>query len=94
MQSAVIEQRIRRLTRQQLSGGLRGVERERRTPMEQVMRRAQARGEIGMDRDIDLDIDALLGIIYFRHLIRGAPVTKQLAGDCVATWLAGSTSPA
>lgn len=76
----------------ELADLLKGVEREGRTLMEHVLRRAQARGEIAADRDIDLDIDALLGIIYFRLLIRRVPITPELAGDCVNVWYAGIRS--
>ena len=59
--------------------------------MEHVLQRAQARGEIAADRDIDLDIDALLGIIYYRILVRRMPITSELAGECVSVWYAGVT---
>lgn len=72
---------------------LGGVERERRSLMVHVLKRAQVRGEIAADRDADMDVDALLGIIYFRYLIRRIPITPALAGDCVDAWFTGIRDP-
>lgn len=77
-----------------LAATLSAVLEERRGLMEAVFAAAQARGEIAPDRDTAFDIDALLGAIYFRLLIRRLPVRPADAGAIVAAWLGGATAQA
>jgi AcrR family transcriptional regulator len=71
----------------ELAAALSAVLEERRGLMEAVFASAVARGDLPPDRDIALDIDALLGTIYFRLLIRRLPVAVGDAPAIVAAWL-------
>jgi AcrR family transcriptional regulator len=47
---------------------------ERRAPMGEVLRRAQARGELAPDADLELIHDLIVGPVFYRVLVSGAPV--------------------
>lgn len=70
-----------------LAAALSAVLEERRGVLEAVFHAAKTRGDIAADRDIARDIDALLGAIYFRLLIRRLPVVPDDAKAIVAAWL-------
>jgi len=51
----------------------------RRAALNEVFRRAQARGELRADIDVGLAADLLFGPLYQRLLITGEPVTPRVA---------------
>ena len=51
----------------------------RRKALNEVFRRAQARGELGADVDGSLASDLLFGPLYHRLLVTGEPVTVRVA---------------
>jgi len=67
------------------------VESSRRRVLRAVLETARARREIAADRDLDLDVDILLGAAYFRTLVRRVAVDRGLAERVVDTWLGGAT---
>lgn len=75
-----------------LSRCLREVERDRRMLLRAILSRAADRGELAGGRDIELDIDALLGAIYFRLLVRRVALGPTLAAQVVDGWLHGAAS--
>jgi hypothetical protein len=68
--------------------GLRRVarrfDRSRRVLLRSALERGAANGEFRADLDVEIAIDALLGAIYLRLLLTGAPLPTRLAGDLVA----------
>ena len=44
-----------------------------------LLRRGIDRGELPADTDIDLAVEAILGPIFYRHLLSGEPVDRALA---------------
>ena len=44
-----------------------------------LLRRGVERGELPADTDIDLAVEAILGPIFYRHLLSGEPVDRPLA---------------
>lgn len=50
-------------------------------------RRAIERGELPADLDVDTALDQLVGPIYYRVLVTGAPVTHAFTDDLVAAFL-------
>jgi prophage DNA circulation protein len=73
-----------------LSRVLADVEGARRRLLRTVLETARDRGEIGRDRDLELDIDILLGAAYVRTLVRRAAAERTLAERIVDTWLSGA----
>lgn len=65
---------------------LREVDNDRRAVLANILRRAIARGEISADRDLDVDIDTLLGAIYYRLLVRRVEIQPDLADLIVNAW--------
>lgn len=49
----------------------------------QILRRAVARGDLRRGLDLDLAIDLLAGPLFYRFLLTGAPVDRQLANNVV-----------
>lgn len=68
---------------------LQRVEARRRGFMQALFRRAQATGAYAARREIEIDIDALLGAIYFRALIRRQPVDAAFVAALVRQWASG-----
>ncbi|MFJ3974638.1 TetR/AcrR family transcriptional regulator [Streptomyces sp. NPDC090021] len=64
----------------ELATALREVERERREVLRQVLRRAEERNRL-RPADVELAVDLLLGPVYFRLLITGDPVSRELATE-------------
>ena len=103
---AVLGQTIRALERTSLGAAVRAlvsetadealaralgdVEASRRTPLQRVLRAACERGELARDRDVDLDVDALLGAAYYRLLVRRVALEGDLATRLVDAWLASA----
>jgi len=69
-----------------LSGALHEVERERRKLLRAVLLRARRRGEVDQRRDMELDIDFMLGAIYFRLLVRRKSLSPDIAARIVDAW--------
>ena len=55
----------------------------------EILTRAQGRGEIGPDVDLDTVLDALYGPLYFRLLVGHAPPTPEFADALVRMALGG-----
>lgn len=66
-----------------LADWLRAFVADRRAPTRAVLERGRARGEIGVDIDLDLCIDLLTGPILYRLLFTGAPVDEALVADTI-----------
>jgi hypothetical protein len=54
---------------------------QRRAALATVLHRARERGELRRDVDIDLCLDLLGGVVYYRFLITGGPLNRRLADD-------------
>lgn len=63
------------------------IDQERRNVMLTVLRRGLARGELSPCRDLNLDIDMLLGTIYFRLLVRRKKLESNFGMRVVTAWL-------
>jgi AcrR family transcriptional regulator len=61
----------------------------RRAGMDEIMREGMARGELRPDLDVDLALDAAVGIIFQRLLILGEPVDKEVVRRIVDQLLEG-----
>lgn len=72
-----------------LSGLLREIEEDRRWILRAIFTRARERGEIDRTRDVELDIDMLLGLAYHRLLVRRVEIKPGLATDLVTQWSRG-----
>jgi AcrR family transcriptional regulator len=64
----------------------------RRAAVREVLERARARGEIRADADIELALDLFFGPIWYRRLIRHAPLTPEFA-HALADALADAVGP-
>jgi AcrR family transcriptional regulator len=62
----------------------------RRRLLRTILETARDRGEIARDRDLELDIDMLLGAAYVRTLVRRTATERTLAERIVDTWLSGA----
>jgi AcrR family transcriptional regulator len=51
------------------------------------LQRAVERGELAADTDIDIAVDQLVGPIYYRALVTGAPVGREFTKALVAAFL-------
>lgn len=60
----------------ELAERLRAFVSDRRTPLAEVIERAQARGEVQQDLDVELAIDLLTGPIMYRLYFSGSPVDR------------------
>ena len=65
--------------------------RPRRSAVVDVLRRAAARGELPRQVDTDLLLDVYAGVVFYRVLISGEPVTELLAEQLVDLLLNGKT---
>jgi AcrR family transcriptional regulator len=65
--------------------------RPRRSAVVDVIRRAAARGELPREVDTDLLLDVYAGVVFYRILISGEPVTELLAEQLVDLLLNGKT---
>ncbi len=61
----------------------------RRAVLEEILREGMARGELRPDLDVDLALDAPVGIVFQRLLILGEPVDEQSVGRIVDQLLEG-----
>ena len=68
-------------TEPELASCLADVERDRRAVLRAVLKRARPSTAA---HDLELEIDLLLGAIYFRFLVRRTPIPRQLADALVA----------
>ena len=75
----------------ELAAALAAVLADRRVLMEAIFAAAAARGDVAPGRDVAIDIDALLGAIYYRLLIRRVPVMPADARAIVAAWHGGAS---
>ncbi|MFE0698719.1 TetR/AcrR family transcriptional regulator [Streptomyces sp. NPDC058872] len=66
----------------ELAAALHEVERERRTILRQVLRRAEEQGRLHLP-DVELAVDLLLGPVYLRLLVTGDPVSEGLVRELV-----------
>ena len=73
-----------------LARTLADVEHARRRVLRSVLAAASERGEIARDRDVDLDVDILLGAAYVRTLVTRTGIDRSLAERVVDTWLTGA----
>jgi len=62
---------------------------ERRAGCAQLVRRGMARGDLPVDTDVDLFLDALAGAVFYRQLVSGVPITADLP-ERIADLLLGS----
>lgn len=71
-----------------LRHSLQEAEGERRGLMRAILVQAQERGELEGERDLELDIDLLLGTFYFKFLLRQQPIAAETVPQVVDLWLA------
>jgi AcrR family transcriptional regulator len=76
----------------ELESLLKRVEARRRQLMRDVILRGRNAGEYPADRDMEADIDTLLGAIYFRFAFRRHAVDRSFARTVVAAWADGLPS--
>jgi hypothetical protein len=69
---------------------LADIDDSRRRVIRAVLEAARDRGEIARDRDLDLDVDVLLGAAYVRTIVRRVPLDRTLAESVVDVWLNGA----
>lgn len=72
-----------------LSGLLCEIEEDRRWILRAIFARAQEREQIDPARDVELDIDMLLGLAYHRLLVRRVEIKPGLATELVTQWSRG-----
>ncbi len=65
----------------------------RRDDARQVVRRAIAEGELPAGTDIEVTLDALFGPLYFRFLVKHAPLTQAFAEGIFRSVIAGVANP-
>lgn len=65
--------------------------RPRRSAVVEVLRRAAARGDLPRDVDTDLLLDIYAGVVFYRIVVSGEPVTDLLAEQLVDLLLTGKT---
>lgn len=87
MRALVAEERDQVLAR-----ALADVEDSRRRVLRAVLEAARERREIAPGRDVDLDVDVLLGAAYVRAIVRREPLDRTLAERIVDAWL-GPSAP-
>ena len=63
----------------QLRASLDDYVRGRQSTLRLLLRRGIDRGELPPDTDVDLAVEAILGPIFYRHLLSGEPVDRPLA---------------
>ena len=62
-------------------------------PLRELLERAQARGELRSETDVDAIIDLLLGASWYRLLLEHAPLDDTFAHQIIATVLDGIRNP-
>jgi AcrR family transcriptional regulator len=77
-------------TEPELAASLREYVACRRGPMREVLLRAQARGELRNDVDLDALQDAVVGPLFYRLLFGHAPIDAAFAEHVVDVVLAGN----
>lgn len=65
----------------------------RRRGLDDVLRRADERGELRDDVDHDLCLDLLGGVVFYRLLITGGPLDDRLGHDLTAVLLRAIAKP-
>ena len=65
----------------------------RRRALDEVLRRADERGELRDDVDHDLCLDLLGGVIFYRLLVTGGPLHDRLADDLTPVLLRAIAQP-
>jgi AcrR family transcriptional regulator len=65
----------------------------RRRALDEVLWRADERGELRDDVDHDLCLDLLGGVVFYRLLVTGGPLDDRLADDLTAVLLRAITQP-
>lgn len=73
----------------ELAQALSRVEGKRRILLAAILERARGEKAYPADRDVDTDIDLLLGALYFRFLVRRRPVDRDFVSAIVASWWQG-----
>jgi AcrR family transcriptional regulator len=66
----------------------------RRADASQLLQAAIEAGELPKDSDIEVILDALFGPVYYRFLVKYAPLTPAFADSIFRTVMAGVASPA
>jgi AcrR family transcriptional regulator len=61
----------------------------RRDDARKLLGRAVEAGELGEDTDLDVTLDALFGPVYYRFLVKHAPLTPAFAEAIFRTVIAG-----
>lgn len=64
----------------------------RRGVIGDILQRAEARGELRGDLDLEVVIDMLIAPIFVRKLITGAPITSEATDEAIDQLLRGVTS--
>jgi AcrR family transcriptional regulator len=62
---------------------------ERRAALRAVLERGMERGDLRADLDLELALDALGGALFYRLLVTGGPIDRQLADGVVELILRG-----
>ncbi|MEO3743498.1 TetR/AcrR family transcriptional regulator [Plantactinospora sp. B5E13] len=57
----------------------------RRGVLRTVLERGRSRGEVAADRDLDLMVDQVYGLFWYRLLLGHAPLTDEVADELVET---------
>jgi AcrR family transcriptional regulator len=65
----------------------------RRRALDEVLRRADERGELRDDVDHDLCLDLLGGVVFYRLLVTGGPLDDRLADELTAVLLRAIAQP-
>lgn len=63
----------------------------RTAELDHILERGVQRGEVRADARAGIAMDLLLGPIYYRLLLSGAPLTRQFAEEVVDSFLAAAT---
>jgi AcrR family transcriptional regulator len=64
----------------------------RRVALREVLARGQERGELPADADLELLVDQVYGVFWYRFLLGHAPLTREVAAR-LAKELLGASSP-
>ncbi|MDI2124877.1 TetR/AcrR family transcriptional regulator [Yinghuangia seranimata] len=62
----------------------------RRAALHAVLERARARGELAEDADVELMVDQVYGVLWYRLLVGHAPLDETVANRLAATLTAGN----
>jgi AcrR family transcriptional regulator len=75
-----------------LASAVAEIEESRRSLVRAVLVAGRGRGELAAARDLELDVDLLLGAIYIRTLVRRQPPDRGFAERVVDTFLDGAAA--